>query len=396
MFRPLGTFSTDIAPALTVLRRVADGDRRLYADFVTVGPAFIYPPTAVVELLPLGWVVASTSEETATQLMDAIGRLCIVATLLIAASFSRGAMIRRADWVLSAAVLFAFYPLRWTLTCVQVQSIVTVLLAGAILAYSRRRGILTGILVGLAACLKPYCAPLVLYAAVRKDWRFGFGAVGTGAVLILASIGLMGWAPWQVYLGEIMPTVAGGTGFWPNYGITGIAQRWTGATDFALIPPSRGVSIASTCALVIFLTLAVWPRGHYRHDYNLDGSAGATPSPVPIPVLHRALDLGLATLAVTLASPIAWEHYFAWTVVLFAATWSIAVRAGVGDRIMLLLLGSGYVLLGAYWRPMTAAASGAASLLNAPGFFGALALLAAAWVAHRQLTLHGKAAAQST
>ncbi|MFH0982296.1 MAG: glycosyltransferase family 87 protein [Planctomycetota bacterium] len=385
LFRPLDSTSTDLAPVLEAARRAFEGTGQLYADFTVYGATFNYPPTAAIELLPLGWMTAAGNSAAAMKLMDGLGRGAVLATTVIALTFCRGLPASRRQWMVLVLVLLAFYPLRWTLVCIQAQSLITLYLAVAILAYARSQGFLAGVLVGLAGCLKPYLAILVLYAAVRREWRVATGAVVSAALLIAASVEVMGMDPWWTYFGEILPRVAGGYGFWPNQTITGMAHRWAGQSTFVLGPVSRGIAIASKISLVVFALLAVWPRTLGRRSRPDDGSLReAEAVPQQTQRLIRAADLGIAILAITLASPIAWEHYFAWTVVLFAVCMAVG-RIAPLPRGWFAALGCGYVFLGTYWLPVGAASSGPLSLINATGFVGAVLLLGAAWYAHRRL-----------
>lgn len=365
LIRPLDATSTDIAPALRAAQRFVQRDPALYADFQRAGSSFIYPPTAALTLAPVGWVVTAHGAPRATQWMDLVGRLCMLATWLVGLGILRGVAHTWAQWFLLAIVLAAFYPLRWCLVCIQLQSVLTLLLVLAILAYGGRRTALAGVLLGIAACVKPHLGLIVFFGLLRKELRFVVAAFATALVLIGASVIWLGFDPWRVYFRDVMPQVSIGYGLWPNQSINGAAHRWIGHTTFDLVPGSVGVRVATLTATILFSALAVWPRPR-------------TTGTGPNARRARCLDLGIALLAITLASPVAWEHHYAWTVVLYALVAAAMARAPMGAAGMASLALS-YVLLGSHWQPVVAAGAGPISLVNSVGFVGAVLLLQVSW-----------------
>lgn len=360
--RPPKRHSTDVAPALTAARRVWDGVPDLYREFRRAGPSFIYPPTAAVELMPLGLLVRGDDLARATQAMDLLARGCALLTLVVALGY---AWPLAGDWrvrVGLAVAFLAFYPTRWMLACVQAQALITACLALAIVAYGRGRGVLSGVLVGLACGLKPHLGLLLLFGGVRREWGFCAGVLGAVAVIGGVGLVLLGIEPWRVYLAEVLPALSPGYGYYPNQTVNGLLNRWLGnATGFEIARASTVVSIGSLLATAVFAVLAVVTRGVSKRGAGEEQA------------WRRAMDLAIAVLCVTLASPVAWEHHYAWCVVLFALG-----LAGAGRATWLAIA---YVALGSYFLPIRAADSGALTLLDSAPFLGALLLLWAAWQA---------------
>jgi hypothetical protein len=103
--------------------------------------------------------------------------------------------------------------------------------------------------------------------------------------------------------------------------------------------------------------------------------------------LPRSLDISIATLAATIAMPTAWEHHYAWCIVLFCLCLAAARQASLSTGFLGIVTFS-YLLIGTYIKPFESLSSGPASLFNSLGFAGGLLLLVAAWYACRQLCRH--------
>ena len=388
--RPLDSDSGDFFPPLNVTYNMLHGNPDLYCDFKLEGCIFPYPPTATTELVGFAYLARPPDFSTAFKLADLIGRLCMFGTIAIAAWFLSPIVGNKRHWVLVILILAAFFPIRWCLMCVNVQSFITFFLAVLILAYAKSRNFLAGIMLALAACLKPYLALLLLFAAFRKQCKFIVGAVVTAGILILASIIVVGISPWQTYLFDVLPVLSRGYGYYPNHSINGIAHRWLGhSTEIVVGPKSIIVSIATWMSAIVFIGLSVCPRPIKRlqHHQNIPMPSEPTNQrllAVQHDVLFRAIDVAIALLAVTLASPIVWDHYYALCIVLFSVCLAINNSTVLNSRFLGVLAGS-YILLGTYFLTVKTAVSGPLTLINATHFFGAILLLGSAWYAQTHL-----------
>jgi len=310
-----------------------------------------------------------------------------LATIVIALFFLWRLLPSRWERLWVILLLAAFYPLRWMLVCVQAQSFVTLFVALVVLMYATGRQVPAGVFLALAACIKPYLALLLLFAAFRRRWRLIFAAVITAGVIISASIFVVGITPWRIYLTKMLPIMSQGTGFYPNQSINGIVHRWLGNFSFVLGPKSFAVMLASRIAAVVFICLSICPRPFRQNKPPQDSYEVIKQNPGPLPqvFLLRAVDVSIAILAITMSSPIAWEHYYAWSIVLFSICLAIIVCSAL-PRGLLSLLACSYLLLGTYWVPVQAAISGPLSVINSAQFFGAVLLLAVAWYAQVSLS----------
>lgn len=386
--RPLDTYNTDIAPALRSSSRLLKGDSALYKDFDKVGSSFIYPPSAALLLSPYGMIVNRQSGDLsmATQLVDLTWRLCVLCTLLIIFLVRRNMFVH---WK-HAAVLFilfaCFYPLRWMVVCLQVQALITLLAVVGILAFGRSYSVISGFAIGLAFCLKPHFGIIFVFALFRKEWRFCAGMITSSFLVIMGSIILTGLSPWITYFADIMPVLSRGYAYYPNQSINGIVNRWVGhAPQFVFPPWSPVVALCTSLSAVIFSILAVFPRpsGLQLKRDKETGALTMARNDLQI-VLLRELDLAIALLCVTLASPIAWNHHFAWSIVLFLILLDACRIMNHPQKIILMLPWS-FILLGAYFMPVRSASSGILSLVNAPNFFGAILLLLLLWLSSHKI-----------
>jgi hypothetical protein len=149
-----------------------------------------------------------------------------------------------------------------------------------------------------------------------------------------------------------------------------------------LRPCAPVVVVICHLASLVFCVVAVWPRAARSRSIGASWESQS---------LH-AFDFALALIGVTLASPIVWEHYFAWTPMLFVLCLKVGTAVPLGTRWWVLLACS-YVLLGTYFSPIKVAARGPVSLVNAPGLVGALLLLGGAWHAQGRLARFASASA---
>lgn len=158
---------------------------------------------------------------------------------------------------------------------------------------------LGGFWIGIAAALKAFPALLIVYLALRRQWRACATAIAAGAALTCAPAIWYGAAgAWRTLRDWI--ALASDSG-WPireqNQSVFAMASR--------LAPDQAGLVIAIIVTALV--ALLVWSAMSHR---TLDRSALGP---------ELALTLGCAVLI----SPIAWDHYW---VLMFPAFLSTAVR----------------------------------------------------------------------
>jgi alpha-1,2-mannosyltransferase len=270
---------------------------------------FQYPLSSLLLIDVPRWLF-KLSDTDAVLLVQVISRLAVpafavsYALVLVAAVRAEIASQKQLDlspatWAALiitglAAILF-FFPIVRGERLGQIQTLITFDATLALYAWQRRRVGLSGILIGLCCVVKPQWAIIIAWAALRRQWRFVIGCAVTVGIILA-------WAAWFYGLGNLIAysdvvsfLAKRGEGLFSNQSVNGLVNRilfnghnlqWSDDQ----FPPFNWIVYASTfvSSLVIIGTAIFW-------DYRR--------SP-------KALDFALIMLALTIASPIAWEHHY--------------------------------------------------------------------------------------
>jgi arabinofuranan 3-O-arabinosyltransferase len=180
-----GSQGYDTAPLTKAVHALLDGGQ------VYTGRGagdFLYPPSALLLLLPLGWLGIAWA-----------GRLFFVvdlATILCAAAVLLHLFGLRWRGLAGAITLFGLslsYPVIFTIDAGNVNGPVLLGLGGFLLGAARRRWLAAGVCLGLTLALKPILAPALLVVVLYRRWRtlaLALGIpVGLSAAVLLAAPG---------------------------------------------------------------------------------------------------------------------------------------------------------------------------------------------------------------
>jgi alpha-1,2-mannosyltransferase len=153
------------------------------------GSYYVYPPPFALALIPLTFLPFSA----ALQVWLAINMLIFAATIALLAR----PLLGRAAW------------LRWTLLLIiccatmrvvgkeiiigQADLLLNFLIASSYVAYTRNRALLSGVLLALAAIVKPYLGLIFLYYLWKHAWRPALSFLLTSLACIGLSIAVVGW-----------------------------------------------------------------------------------------------------------------------------------------------------------------------------------------------------------
>jgi hypothetical protein len=173
------------------------------------------------------------------------------------------------------------------LTLGQSNLLLGAVLVAALLAVQIDRPVVAGVLIGLAAFVKPYALVLLPWLVV------GFGVAGAAAALGVLTVGLLlpaavyGWsanldllAAWyRTVGGSTVPNLLGAD----NISLAAMWAKWIGPGGLA-----AGLA-AVTAAAVVGVAVAVWHRRGQVHD-------------------HTYLEWALVMLVVPLLSPQGWDY----------------------------------------------------------------------------------------
>lgn len=343
----------DVLPAMAAARSLLERPGApLYDMSRPEAAAFLYPPIAAALYVPhvLSGGVGSLV------LLHRVLFVLLGALLAAALVGPRRRWPTLAEGAAVAAGLALFVPVANAMELNQASLYVAVFLGGAWVALDRDAPVLAGVLLALAAGVKPHLfavAPLLWFHARRA----AVAAAAAGAALLVASLLLAGVQSHVTYVTHVLPEAARGYAFHPNQSIGGLLHRlFSGAPIdvFALMAPDP---------LVMRATLAV----------------GAALYGGVLLLLFRARaakDLGreafaLAWLVTTMSAPIAWGHHY--IPVLFPLVWLVR-RVREGEELpaaRLAPVAAGCALLGSFF--VVGGLQGPLPrLLASYGLFGAL------------------------
>ncbi len=297
--------------------------RRMRSYYTVPFDGYIGAPVVAllsVPLLPFG-------HDTGLAIARVLTLVGIVAALaLTAASLERRARLPALLVGLGGLVLFV--PTVRTLEYAQAHGVVMLGLALGIWGTARRRWSVAGIGLGVATALKVSPVLLVLYLALRRQWRAVGWAAGTAAALsaVAAAVGRPG--DLLVWIRHVAPSVAQGTRHVYDQALPAWLARMTSRFPSIVTHGSIGGWRFLGVALGLAVTFGLWRA---RRAREID-----------------PLDLGVLVLAGLLAGPLTWDHYCVWALIPLALMADPARWAGrsVGEAAALVAaLGGGALLM---------------------------------------------------
>jgi alpha-1,2-mannosyltransferase len=342
---------------------------------------FQYPPSSLFAIAGMLWLggpdfVRTTEcpDFSPASLNDVIGWLFILMTALSTAALlerglrqdligppSRALVGARVAIVLGFAL--TFYPLVKPFTLGQIQICLNGLFALALLYWATGKRASSGLLIGLMCLVKPHYGLFVLWAALRREWRFTAACVATGAFGLIASIAAFGWTDNVDYLSVFWFLSQHGEVYYPNQSFNGLFNRLMTlidrdsydslAFDDNGFPPfSPWVYAGTLVTSAVILLAALLRRGN-------DGDP------------DRVLDFCTMALSITMASPIAWEHHYGILLPVFA----ILLVQSLGNRRRLVLIAVAYVLISNFFSATNLLAYSILNLAQSYLLFAAIIVL---------------------
>ncbi len=231
--------------------------------------------------------------DTAAQLFRLVSFLTMLVSILLTA-WALAPPARAPAALIGLGVFFWTFPMVKSLSLGQGTGMVMFGLALGIWATARERWTLAGVGLGLAAVLKVSPVLLLVYLVLRGRRKVIVPAVVTalGWFAAAAAVGRPG--DLLVWVRDVSPQVSHGSLSAYNQSIVGaLARLTTPHTDLSLrIDPGGWYVLA-------YLLWGVVLVGLWR------SRRGRTIDP---------LELGVLVLALLLAGPLTWDHYFAWGV----------------------------------------------------------------------------------
>jgi hypothetical protein len=249
----------------------------------------------------------------------------------------------RSVW-LAAALGFGatYWPWQEAIRFGQQDGLLILLFVASILAAAQAREGRAGVLLGLAFVVKPLSIWLPLIYLLHGRWRSLLAAAATAAALALATLPLIGLAPWWHFLRVEVPEMLPGTVRGTNIPLPSLhARLFVGREALSNGDPAPTLAViaalnlaANALALWLVCRLALSHAGRAR-------ALGDCTRP-------WLLDAALGLCLTLLLAPMAWQHYASWLTIAFLVlglplVWRPlppAARAAVGA-----LAGAGFLLL---------------------------------------------------
>ena len=303
-------------------RKIQDPGSDLYAVFFVDRVKFQYPPSSLLifDLVPRSMLNLTDVTQLVgplKRLLDMLSQFAAVVTI-VASVLILELGIRRlpsdqpvrpvrvlASVGLSLALGLTFYPLLFAHDLGQIQVFLNALLALAVLFFMIERPALAGICFGVCCLVKPQYGLVLLWAVLRRQWRFTLGLVGVLVPGLAISIARFGLADHLRYIDVVRELSRVGETLWFNQSVNGLLNRLLGNGSPVRMPsaypPYHPVVYAlTTISSVAILALALRPRRDAARNGGL-------------------IDLVITLVAITMASPIAWIHHYGAFLAVFAA-----------------------------------------------------------------------------
>jgi alpha-1,2-mannosyltransferase len=347
---------------------------------------FQYPLTSLL-MLDIPQALAPVGAGTMVLVFQVISRLCVPAigvvfAMLMTHAATHGVMGERvrlsrpSRWLMAVvgiASVMLFYPLSRSEHLGQIQTMMSLAAALALLAWQRNKPGWAGVFMGLCCVIKPHWGFVILWALLRRQWRFALAAVLTACAFLAVTVAFYGLRNVLDYLPVVSYIGKHGESFYANQSVNGLMNRllfngsnlvWSDNSFAPFHPLVYGATLASSILLLGFALF--WNR---------------STSP-------KALDLALVVVALTMASPIAWEHHYGFLLPVFALALPAILRQPTPGGWMLPLLWLAYLLTSqSLTRATNLLADTPWNFVQSHLFFGALLVLALlfrlSWLAQR-------------
>jgi hypothetical protein len=353
--------------ALRILK--SPGGDRLYEQvFLEDQVKFQYPPTSLVYLSVLDAVGLGSPEA-----LDVINIVIVVAGCFGCAYLVLSLLRPRLPWgletwqlgvlviLLTLAALLS-YPFVRALELGQIQAWINTLFIFACIAWIRGAKATAGALLATAATIKPQLGIFLIWALLWREWPFLRGFLLAGVPIGLVSLLLFGVHNHVAYLDVLSYISRHGEAYFANQSVNGLVHRALGNgvnlefQPYEFPPADPYVVAATSLAGVAFLAIALLPAlraGERRPDI---------------------VDVAIAALCVTMASPIAWDHHYGLLPPLFGIALAL-LCASDGHRTALLWLVASWVVASNFLPFTNYLADTWLNFLQSYLFFAALILL---------------------
>lgn len=258
-----------------------------------------YPPFIAILFIPF----SIFSPQQVSIIWFIIELICLIAISGMLTVLWKG----KINWIWTIFITFillAWFPVMVDLFFGQLTILLTTLVLAALILWRRDKKILAGVVIGLSVAIKMFTWPLIIFLALKKDWRTFFSAGITVFGINLVALVVMGIGPIADYYLHVTTLITNiYLPFLKNYSLWSIGYRLFEGTrpiggDFISAPP-----------LIYLPKIAPLVSAGIAAAFLILGLSWAL----------RSKDKEIAysiMLCVSVAvSPISWDHYYIMAIV---------------------------------------------------------------------------------
>jgi len=357
----------------------------VYDALFLKGVKFQYPLTSLL-LFDLPERLTGSSYHQITLLLTFLSRGAVFGTGLISARIlsvicERNHFIDKRISTLYSNLLIYGLVMLLTLTCYpllqsfllgQVQTLLTFLVALAILCWQFNKKVLVGVIIGFICLIKPQLGLLLIWAMIRRQWSMVIAAGIVISVFLALALLLYGFNFNMEYLHVLSFLSHHGESYYANQSVNGLMNRYmfNGSNlvwDEKFPEYSPVVYAVTLTSSIIFILFGLFWNYKEREPH--------------------IVDFCLVILCMTMASPIAWEHHYGIILPVFVVLSPFACKYFSDKRWLLVLLGFGYLLSSQYMEIVKGLADTPYNFVQSYLFFGACILLFFLFSISRKLQL---------
>jgi hypothetical protein len=266
----------------------------------------VYTPTFLMLMWP--WTVLP---DVVSRLAWMVGEIACLGAVALVAGRSLGGLTRT-QWLLCAALLMLFPPVRDNLNEGQVGILLGLLVVLTVAAMEGGRPRFAGVFLGIAVAVKLTPILLLPYFAWRRQWALVASSLVAAGVLFLLTL-VIGWGGyWPLFI-HSLGEIGQGTAHVLNQSLNGVLLRAYDArtNGYPIPPPSLAVrAVLLLAQALVVLALAAFVLG------------GRLPRREQV-----WADAAILLLALPLLQPFAWPHHFAQAAVVIPVAVVLGARA---------------------------------------------------------------------
>lgn len=337
-------------PIKGALEYIATGDPAGFyqAAYYETVAQFIYPPMSLVffrltQLPPaIDWMSMAAMNYFSWWLtLAAMAATTAVLALALRRLGPTLAWPSGVDWLVLAGVAAVgtvfFFPFNSGYHNGNIQTWLNLLVLGAIACWLADRRIAAGMLIGLVCIIKPQLSLIGLWALVRREFGMVAGIAAVVGAFGIASLAMYGFAIHFDYMELMSHLSRRGESFVGSHSVNGLLNRMLFIGNNTWFDPwhklvhyDPRVYAGTMAAAGLLILPTLWPRR----------SGG---------IMESSLDLCIALVAFTLASPIAYVPHFGFMLPIFWIVALAILRLTPNPVWPLIVLAVSYALASKHW-----------------------------------------------